>query len=229
MKRPLFTRLAAALLVVLFLCSQVISQNWLAALRIDTSQDQLYTLSADTKAVLRDLKQPLELRLYLSREALTEDPVIRGFIKRVADLLSVYAREARGQIRLTIIDPKPFSAREEEALKAGLTPIPGPRPDDAAAFLGLVLKSPYGRDLVVPLLDPSDAASLEFQVTRAVIKLSEPNRTQVAMLTSLPWLIATDPESGAMRPVAETASLLMQETELSLLKSDFQTIKIFFN
>lgn len=229
MKRPLFTRLAAALLVVLFVCSQVISQNWLAALRVDTTQDQLYTLSADTKAVLRELKQPLELRLYLSREALTEDPVMRGFSKRVADLLSVFAREANGQIRLTIMDPKPFSAREEEALKAGLTPIPGPNPDDAAAFLGLVLKSPYGRDLVLPLLDPADAASLEFEVTRAVIKLSEPNRTRVAMLTSLPWLFATDPESGATRPVAEIASLLMQETEFSLLKSDFQIIPAYTN
>ncbi|MFN5269557.1 MAG: Gldg family protein [Hyphomonadaceae bacterium] len=229
MKRPLFTRLAAALLVVLFVCSQVISQNWLTALRVDTTQDQLYTLSADTKAVLRDIKQPIELRLYLSREALTEDPVMRGFSQRVADLLSVYAREANGQIRLSIIDPKPFSAREEEALKAGLTPIPGPRPDDATAFLGLVLKSPYGRDLVVPLLDPADAASLEFQVTRAVIKLSEPNRTRVAMLTSLPWLVATDPESGTMRPVAEIASLLMQETEFSLLSSDFQTIPAYTN
>lgn len=229
MKRPLFTRLAAALLVVLFVCSQVISQNWLATLRVDTSQDQLYTLSADTKAVLRELKQPLELRLYLSREALTEDPVMRGFSKRVADLLSVFAREANGQIRLTIMDPKPFSAREEEALKAGLTPIPGPNPDDAAAFLGLVLKSPYGRDLVLPLLDPADAASLEFQVTRAVIKLSEPNRTRVAMLTSLPWLFATDPESGATRPVAEIASLLMQETEFALLKSDFQIIPAYTN
>jgi ABC-2 type transport system permease protein len=115
MKRPLFSRLAAALLVVLFVCSQVISQNWLAALRLDTSQDQLYTLSADTKAVLHEIKQPIELRLYLSREALTEDPVMRGFSRRVADLLSIYSREARGQIRLTIIDPKPFSAREKEA------------------------------------------------------------------------------------------------------------------
>jgi ABC-type uncharacterized transport system involved in gliding motility auxiliary subunit len=224
MKRPLFSRLAAALLFVLFVCSQVISQNWLAALRLDTSQDQLYTLSADTKAVLHEIKQPIELRLYLSREALTEDPVMRGFSRRVADLLSIYSREARGRIRLTIIDPKPFSAREKEALRAGLTPIPGPRPDNAAAFLGLVLRSPYGRDLVVPLLDPSDAASLEFLVTRAVIKLSEPNRTRVAMLTSLPWLVATAPESGAMRPVAEIASLLMQETEFLLLSSDFQTI-----
>ncbi|MFM1976195.1 MAG: hypothetical protein RL145_1041, partial [Pseudomonadota bacterium] len=224
MKRPLFTRLAAALLLVLFVCSQVISQNWLAALRIDTSQDKLYTLSADTKAVLRELKQPLELRLYRSRDALTEDPLMRGYSQRVADLLSVYANEARGQIKLTMVDPKPFSAREDEALKAGLTPIPGPNPDDAPAFLGLVVKSPFGREIVLPLLDPTDATSLEFQVTRAVMKLQEAKPKRVAMLTSLPWLVAGDPQSGGLRPVAEVTRLLSQEVNLSRLNPDFKAI-----
>lgn len=224
MKRPLFTRLAAALLFVLFVCSQLISQNWLTQVRLDTTQDQLYTLSADTKAVLRDMKQPIEARLYLSREALTEDPVMRGFSQRMADLLSVYAGEANGLIKLTQVDPAPFSAQEDEALKAGLTPIPGPRPDDAAAYLGLVLKSPYGRQVVLPLLNPSDEASLEYSLTRAVTKLQQAEPIRVAMITSLPWFITTDPERGGLRPIADLATLLMQETELSLLSPDFQAI-----
>jgi ABC-2 type transport system permease protein len=224
MKRPLFTRLAAALLFVLFVCSQLISQNWLASVRLDTTQDQLYTLSADTKAVLRAMKQPIEVRLYLSREALTEDPMMRGFSQRVADLLSIYAGEAKGQIKLALVDPTPFSAREDEALKAGLTPIPGPRPDDAAAYLGLVLKSPYGRDVVLPLLNPSDEASLEYRLTRALTKLQEAEPTRVTMITSLPWFIAADPERGGIRPIADLAALLMQETEISLLSPDFQAI-----
>ena len=224
MKRPLFTRLAATLLVTLFLCSQMISQNWFATLRLDTTQDQDYTLSASTRAVLGDMKQPLELRLYVSRDALTEDPVLRSFSKRVADLLSVYASQAAGQIKLTITDIKPFSAAEDEALKAGLTPIPGPNPDDAAAFFGLVIKSPYGRDVVLPLLDPRDAASLEFHLTRAVVKLQEAKPTRVAMLTSLPWLVTSDPQRGGLRPVAEVAQLLTQETDFSLLSPDFQAV-----
>ncbi len=224
MSRPLFTRLAAILLLILFVCSQVISQNWLANLRLDTTEDQTYTLSPGTKSVLADLRQPIELRLYLSREALTEDPVMRGFTQRVSDLLSVYARDSNGHIRLRILDTKPFSAREEEAINAGLTPIPGPRPDDAAAFLGVVLKSPYGRNVVIPLLDPADAASLEFQMTRAVVKLKGSRPTRVALLTSLPWLFASGPEHGGLRPVAQIAALLMQETDFSFLRSDFQTI-----
>ncbi|OYU78694.1 MAG: hypothetical protein CFE32_00345 [Alphaproteobacteria bacterium PA3] len=224
MKRPLFTRLTAALLCVLFLCSQLISQSWLASLRLDTTQDQLYSLSDDTKAMLRGMKQPIEMRLYLSREALIEDPVMRGFSQRVADLLSIYASEANSLIKLTEVDPTPFSAREDEAIKAGLTPIPGPRPDDAAAYFGLVLKSPYGRQVVLPVLDPQDEASLEYRLSRAVMKLQETEPVRVSMITSLPWFIAPDPASGAVRPMADLAAILMQETELSLLSPDFQAI-----
>jgi len=173
---------------------------------------------------LRGMKQPIEARLYLSREALTEDPVMRGFSKRVADLLSIYAVEANGQIKLTLVDPTPFSAQEDEALKAGLTPIPGPRPDDAAAYLGLVLKSPYGRDVVLRLLNPSDEASLEYRLTRAVTKLQEAEAIRVAMISGLPWFITKDPERGDLQPGADLATLLMQETEFSLLSADFQAI-----
>ncbi len=224
MKRPLFTKLAAALLFVLFVCSQLISQNWLAPVQLDSTEDQLYTLSADTKAVLREMKQPIEARLYLSREAFREDPVMRGYSQRVADLLSIYVGQANGQIKLTLVDPTPFSAREDEALKAGLTPIPGPRPDDAAAYLGLVIKSPYGRDVVLPLFNPSDEASLEYGLTRALTKLQEAAPIRVSMITSLPWFITTDPARGGLRPVADLATLLMQETEFSLLSPDFQAI-----
>lgn len=224
MKRPLFTHLATALLFVLFICSQWISQSWLAALRVDTTQDQLYTLSADTRAVLRAIKHPIEARLYLSREALTEDPVMRGFSQRVADLLSVYAGEANGRITLTIIDPTPFSDREDEALKAGLTPIPGPQPDDAAAYLGLVLKSPDGRDRVLPLLSPLDEASLEYRLTRAMMNVQAAKPIRVSIITSLPWFMTPDLERGGLRPVADLAGLLARETEVSLLSPDFQAI-----
>lgn len=224
MKRPLFTCLATLLLFVLFVCSQLISQTWLSALRVDTTQDQLYTLSADTRAVLRGIEQPIEARLYLSREALTEDPVMRGFSQRVADLLSIYAGEANGLLTLTIIDPTPFSDREDEALNAGLTPIPGPRPDDAAAYFGLVLKSPYGREMVLALLSPLDEASLEYRLTRAMMKLQKAKPIRVSLITSLPWFITPDPERGGFRPVADLATTVMQETELSLLRPDFQAI-----
>jgi ABC-type uncharacterized transport system involved in gliding motility auxiliary subunit len=109
-------------------------------------------------------------------------------------------------------------------LKAGLTPIPRPHPDDAAAYLGLVLKSPYGREVVLPLLNPSEEASLEYRLTRAVTKLQEAEPIRVAMITGLPWFITTDPERGGFRPVADLATLLMQETEFSLLSPDFQAI-----
>lgn len=224
MKRSLFTPLVAAFLFILFICSQVISQNWLAGLRLDTTQDQSYTLSADTQAVLSKIKQPFEVRLFLSREALTEDPVMRGFSQRVTNLLSVYAGQSNGLIKLTLVDPTPFSTREEEALKAGMTPIPGPRPDDPAAYLGLLLKSPLGGDVVLPLLNPQDEAGLEYRLTRAIMKLQETKPLRVGLVTSLPWFMANDPVQGSARPIADLAALLAQETELALLSSNFQAI-----
>lgn len=224
MKRGLFVPLAAGLLVLLFVCVHTIARLGLSDWRIDTSQDKLFSISAETRAILRDLKQPMEAELYLSRQALADDPIMRAHGERVRDMLQLYAAASGGLLEVHERDPAAFSPVEDAALKAGLTPIPGPLPDDPPAYLGLVLKNVAGRNLVLPILDPAAAGNLEYDLSRAINQLERPQRTRISLITGLPWLVRTDPITGQTRPVARMVASWMDTADLTALAPDFRAI-----
>ena len=56
-------------LAVLFLGVVMLSNVGLRGMRIDLTQNRLYTLSPGTQQVLSELKEPVNLYFYFSREA----------------------------------------------------------------------------------------------------------------------------------------------------------------
>ena len=81
------------LLAVLFLGVVMLSNVGLRGMRLDLTQNKLYTLSSGTQQVLRDLKEPVNLYFYFSRDvAAKQSPLIHAV--RVAR-----ARVSGGNIR----------------------------------------------------------------------------------------------------------------------------------
>ncbi len=58
-----------AALAVLFLGVVMLSNGLLRGVRLDLTQNRLYTLTPGTKAVLAELKEPVNLYYYFSRDA----------------------------------------------------------------------------------------------------------------------------------------------------------------
>jgi ABC-2 type transport system permease protein len=224
MKRRLFSVLACLAIGALFVIISVISSQWLAPLRYDTTKDKLYTISDATVAVLADLKTPIELDLYVSKAALVEDPVASAYGKRITDLLKTYVAHSGGWLSLSIHDAAPFTSQEEQARKNGLTPIPSANPDDAPAYMGLVLTSRLGPRQVLPLLGPDQETSLEYVLTRAITKLAANRPTRLGVITSLPWLYDRDPVTGIAKPVAQIARDLNQDMEVNVLDPQFSAL-----
>jgi ABC-2 type transport system permease protein len=224
MKRRLFSLLACLAIGVLFVGTTMISGRWLAPLRYDATGDKLYTISEATVAVLADLKTQIELDLYVSKAALVEDPVASAYGKRITDLLKAYVAKSGGRLSLRIHDPAPFTRPEEQAQKNGLTPIPGANPDDAPAYMGLVLTSSLGPRQVLPLLAPDQEASLEYVLTRAITKLAANRPTRLGVITSLPWLYDRDPVTGFAKPVAQIARDLSQDMDVTVLDAQFNAL-----
>ena len=108
-------------LAVLFLAVVMLSNLGLRGMRLDLTQNRLYTLSPGTKQVLGELKEPVNLYFYFSREAAAkQSPLIMPYANRVREFLEEITARSGGKIHLQEIDPQPFSEDEDRAAEAGL-------------------------------------------------------------------------------------------------------------
>ena len=105
MKSKWFTATGVALGVALLLAVNIFSNAAFTSLRLDLTQNRLYTLSEGTRKVLAGLEEPVRLRLFLSRKPAIRLPSISSYAKRVQELLGEYVHAANGKLVLTVIDP----------------------------------------------------------------------------------------------------------------------------
>ena len=109
------------LLAVLFLGVVMLSNVGLRGMRLDLTQNKLYTLSSGTQQVLRDLKEPVNLYFYFSRDvAAKQSPLILPYAARVREFLEEISARAGGKVHLHVVDPQPFSDDEDRAAEFGL-------------------------------------------------------------------------------------------------------------
>src|ERR1700723_3978001 len=99
----------------------MLSNVGLRGMRVDLTQNRLYTLSRGTQQVLAELKEPVNLYFYFSREAgAKQAPLLMPYATRVREFLEELAARSNGKIHLRIVDPQPFSDDEDRAGGLGL-------------------------------------------------------------------------------------------------------------
>src|ERR1700733_10837867 len=99
----------------------MVSNIGLRGMRLDLTQNRLYTLSPGTQQVLGDLREPVDLYFYFSHDlAAKQAPLILPYAARVREFLEEIAARSAGKIRLRVIDPQPFSEDEDRAGEFGL-------------------------------------------------------------------------------------------------------------
>jgi ABC-type uncharacterized transport system involved in gliding motility auxiliary subunit len=93
-------------LAVLFLGVVMLSNAGLRGMRLDLTQNKLYTLTPGTQQVLAELKEPVNLYYYFSRDAAAkQSPLIMPYATRVREFLEEIAARSGGKVRLRVIDP----------------------------------------------------------------------------------------------------------------------------
>src|SRR5690554_7869649 len=108
------------LLAVLFLAVTIVSASALRGMRIDLTEQGLYTLSEGTVNLLENLDSTVRLDFYFSDQASAELPMVRNFARRVEELLDEMSERAGGQLRVEGIDPGPCTEAEDRAEPYGL-------------------------------------------------------------------------------------------------------------
>jgi ABC-2 type transport system permease protein len=186
---------AALALFVMFVAANVTANSWFRSWRLDLTENQLYSLSRGTQQTLNQLSEPVELTLYYSRDAATSLPQLQAYAARVREMLQTFQARSGGRIRFVEIDVEPYSEEEDDAVEAGIEPLrPGENADPI--YFGLTGANAIDDRRTIPVFDPQREAFLEYEITRLIYELENPDPTQVALITSLPF----DPASAAASP-----------------------------
>lgn len=189
-----FTPLASVLALLVFLLANTLVQPLLAGWRADFTQGKHYTLSQGTKATLENLAEPLDLTLVYTRRVGQDYPAVRAYAQRVRELLQSYESAGGQRLRLTEIDPTPFSIDEDEALAAGITAVQTDGTDPL--YFGLIGRNAVDDELVIPFLAPERESTLEYDLTRLLARLDKPEPETIGVITDLPNMKGDGRDSG---------------------------------
>jgi ABC-type uncharacterized transport system involved in gliding motility auxiliary subunit len=173
--------LAAVVLLSVNLASSVGLKTWSA----DLTQDRLFTISKGTREILKSIDEPITAQLYFSHDLATASPDVARYFDRVRALFQQYVDISGGKLRLSVIDPEPFSDSEDKAVAAGLKGIRVNAEGDTGYF-GLVATNATDNQEVIPFFSPDRESFLEYDVTKLIYALANPKKRTVGLMTSLP-------------------------------------------
>ena len=174
----------AVLAIVLLFAINIIAAALFSNFRIDLTEEGLFTISEGTRNILEDLQDPIEIKLYFSRKHGTPYASFLRYGKRIRELLEEYESLSGGHLKLTTIDPQPFTETEDEAMRYGLK---GPDIGGGTRlFLGLVASDATDRESVIADFPKARERFLEYDLTKTIYSLNVAQRPKLSLLSSLP-------------------------------------------
>ena len=188
MSRTMRVIIGAALILVIAFSAISICQNIGKQLQVDITEQKLYTFSEGTKAILAKLNQPVKLQFYYAKTAALKGPdqirYFNNYYEFVKSLLEEYAAQAKGMIDLDIIDPRPYSEDEVQALRYGLQRFS--ITEEENFFFGLVAQTQFGVEKVIPFFSPDRQNFVEYDISYLIDTAITRQKTRVGIMSSLP-------------------------------------------
>ena len=190
--------LTALLLLGLgFLAALVASNTLLRGLRIDLTENDLYTISPGTRQVLQSIEEPINLYYFFSDRETADIPFLRTYATRVREMLEEFVAQAGGRLVLQIIDPLPFSEDEDRATQFGLEPVSLGTLGESI-FFGLAGTNSVGGEQMIGFFQPDKEAFLEYDLAKLVYSLSSPDKPVVGLLSGVSMTAGFNPQIQQM-------------------------------
>jgi ABC-type uncharacterized transport system involved in gliding motility auxiliary subunit len=155
----------------------------LAPARIDLTAGSLYTLSDGTRKVLGKLDAPVKIRFYFNQGDANVPVGLRVFAGRVEDLLNEMRSAANGKLVIEKLNPQPDSDAEDSANLDGVEAQELPSGDKF--YLGLAV-SFADQKLALPVLAPDRERLLEYDLARAIARVTTTTKPVVGVMSPLP-------------------------------------------
>lgn len=211
------------LLAVAFIAAVIISNQLFRGMKIDLTENRLYTLSDGTRRILENIDEPINLYLFWSDKASEGIPSLRDYAQRVREMLEEFTDAADGKIRLSVIDPLPFSEDEDRAAQFGLQGV-GLAASTDPIYLGLAGTDSVDNEEIIPFFQPDDEAFLEYDLAKLVSQLANPERTVIGLVAGVDMAGRFDPQTQQMREPWVAYSEVQQLFEIRNLGTDFESI-----
>jgi ABC-type uncharacterized transport system involved in gliding motility auxiliary subunit len=180
----LYAFLAIALAAIAFVAINIAADTALTTAKLDLTENAQFTLAKGTRDIIANLKEPITLRFYFSKEVAADYAQTNDYAKRVRDLLGEYAALGHGKIILEEVDPEPYTDAEDRATANGLTGAPTDSGD--TVYFGLVGSNQIDGKEVIPYFTPDREQYLEYDLTSLIYRLSTPKKPVIGIISSLP-------------------------------------------
>jgi ABC-type uncharacterized transport system involved in gliding motility auxiliary subunit len=179
------TLLGCGLGLVLFFAVNITANAALRGWRLDVTEDEIFTLDEGSKSIVSAAAEPIQLNFYFSRGLAQDIPDLLEYSNRVLGLLREFERASAGNVRLTVIDPEPFSEEEDQAVEQG---VQGVGVGGDLLYFGLVGTSSTGERESIPFfaLDEAKQRTLEYDLSKLLWTLANPEKKRVGILSALP-------------------------------------------
>ncbi len=186
MNRSSKTILALIFILVIAVSAIVIVDKVSSFARMDITDQKLYSLSDGTKTILKRINQPVSIELYYAETAALKAP---DAIKRYNDyylfvkaLLEEYSK-ITPNVKFRVIDPRPDSDEEVNAIRYGLKRFPITQ--DEGFFFGLVAKTEYGVSKSIEFFAPERQNLIEYDVSYLLDTLTTREKSKLGVISSL--------------------------------------------
>jgi ABC-type uncharacterized transport system involved in gliding motility auxiliary subunit len=185
----------AALLILLagLTALNVLLSN--ARLRVDLTEEKLYSLSDGTRNILTDLDRNVELKFFFNSSENSVPVMLKNYARQIEDLLREYELASGKKISLSKLDPKPLSDAEDWAKRYGLQGLAVSR-TAPPVYLGLVAVSGK-QEMAIPVLDPRMQQLLEYNISQLIYQVTHPEKPIIGLISSLP-VMGSGPQQFTM-------------------------------
>ncbi len=214
-RRRHVVRAPGAPAILLALLGLTLLSSWaLRGLRVDMTDGNSFTLSAESRALVQRLREPVRLTLMTSGTGATHYPQLQNHAQRLDDLLQRYSHAGHGKIIVEKLAVEPVSDSEERARKAGMQAIETPEGD--TLYYGLLVRNSTNGLFRLPFLGDVDERQLEYAISRAIVNVSQPQASRLGILSSLPLATGRGGAFAALRADSAPMQVFQQ------LQADFQ-------
>ncbi len=173
------------LAAVLYIVTNTLFNVIMPGVRLDVTEDGIYTLSHGTYQILREIDEPVEFHFFFSEQIGRDVPLYASYGRRIRELLSEIASASDGKVILYEYSPKPFSEDEEKAVSFGVQGVPVNQ-SGILAYFGLAGINSVDNVELIPFFQPDREKLLEYDLVRMIYALSNPTPVTVGIMSSLP-------------------------------------------
>ncbi len=150
-------------------------------IRLDFTQDKVYTLSKATKDILRSLDETVTVTAYFTKGS---QPEIDKTRKDFKDLLIEFASISKGKVNYEFVNPNDDPQVEQQAVQSGIQPLllnirEKDQVKQQKVYLGAKIQMGEQTD-IIPVLQPGTA--MEYALASAIKKLSVINKPLVGFI-----------------------------------------------